>query len=226
MKRGNLQQGIVLRRTPPSLNSIAEGQIVFALNPNKGLNMYTKQAGQIFTSSFHKQREDQIIDDLEVRGRATFLKDIVGQGNISGTQVYIFAHSFEMSDQGGGLGYTAKVYLPWNATTEKAAITTGFYDQFIAPYSGRLIKVMARPETASLTTIVGFHKSSDGTVDPNTTATEDITVEISAANTTMEFAFTSAASFDKGDTIALSFNPETNPNQAKISSAWLFDITI
>ena len=81
--RANLQQNIVLRRTPPSLNSIAEGQIVFALNPNKGLNMYTKQAGQIFTSSFHKQREDQIMDTVEVRGKAKFLKDLTIYGDLN-----------------------------------------------------------------------------------------------------------------------------------------------
>ena len=85
---------------------------------------------------------------------------------------------------------------------------------------------MARPETASLTTIIGFHKSSDTTADPSGTATENITVEISAANTTAEFDFTSAASFDKGDTIALSFNPEADPNHAKISSVWSFKIII
>ena len=162
---------------------------------------------------------NQIVDK-----NLTVSNNINVNGTVYGNQLYIFAHSFDMSDQGGGLGFTAKVYLPWNATTERAAIATGYYDQLIAPYSGRLIKVMVRPETASDTTIIGFHKSSDGTADPNTTATEDIELEVGDANTTIEFVFTSAATFDKGDTVALSFNPETDPNEAKISSVWLFNI--
>ena len=158
---------------------------------------------------------NQIVDkNLSVGGNLNV------NGTVYGNQLYIFAHSFDMSSG------TSKVYLPWNATTENTAIATGFYDQLIAPYSGRLIKVMARPETASLTTIIGFHKSSDATADPSGTATENVEVEISAANTTAEFAFTSAASFDKGDTIALSFNPEADPNHAKISSVWSFKIIL
>ena len=72
----NYQQSIVKRRTPPSLDSIGEGQIVFSIDPNKGLKMYTKQGGQLWISSFYKQREGEQIDDLLVRGESKFLKDI------------------------------------------------------------------------------------------------------------------------------------------------------
>ena len=216
-RRGNLQQGIVLRRTPPSLNSIAEGQIVFALNPNKGLNMYTKQAGQIFTSSFHKQREDQIIDDVQVRGRATFLKDIVAQGNISGTQVYWYSHNFDYSG-------TAKQYIGWN----RAASSTGFevYSKFIAPYNGRLLKVIARTESLAASTAIGFHKAADTATDPSGTATETVTVTMGAADTSYEFDFTVTSSFDKGDVLALSIDATNAINDANFTSVWLFDVTI
>ena len=72
----NYQQSIVKRRTPPSLDSIAEGQIVFSIDPNKGLKMYTKQGGQLWISSFYKQREGEQLDDLLVRGESKFLKEI------------------------------------------------------------------------------------------------------------------------------------------------------
>ena len=216
-RRGNLQQGIVLRRTPPSLNSIAEGQIVFALNPNKGLNMYTKQAGQIFTSSFHKQREDQIIDDVQVRGRATFLKDIVAQGSISGTQVYCTYHSVSYAG-------TSKVYLGW----QRAASTTSQegYSKFIAPYNGRLLKVMVRTESAADSTVIGFHKAADTVTDPSGTATESITVDMSADDTSYEFDFTVTSSFDKGDVLALSVDATNAINDANFTSVWLYDVTI
>ena len=73
----NYQQSIVKRRTPPSLNSIAEGQIVFSIDPNKGLKMYTKQGGQLWISSFYKQREGERVDDLLVRGTSRFIKQVV-----------------------------------------------------------------------------------------------------------------------------------------------------
>ena len=215
--RGNLQQNIVLRRTPPSLNSIAEGQIVFALNPNKGLNMYTKQAGQIFTSTFHKQREDQIIDTLKVRGNATFEKDIVSQGKISGTQVYWYTHVANYTG-------TSKVYLAFG----RATLTTGqeAYSKYIAPYNGKLIQVLARSESIAGNTIIGFHKETATGADPNSTATEAITVNMSTANTTYEFDFTVTSSFNKGDILALSMDATSAVNDIVFTSIWSMDVTI
>ena len=210
----NTKQDSIESNENSSLHSMVDGQISMSKNPSKPLAIYRKKFGRLWVS-YMSTSGDQIVDK-----NLTVSNNINVNGTVYGNQLYIFAHSFDMSSG------TSKVYLPWNATTENTAIATGFYDQLIAPYSGRLIKVMARPETASLTTIIGFHKSSDATADPNATATENITVEISAANTTAEFAFTSAASFDKGDTIALSFNPEADPNHAKISSVWSFKIIL
>ena len=211
------QQNIVLRRTPPSLQSIGEGQIVFALNPNKGLSMYTKQAGQIFTSSFNKQREDQILDTIQVRGNATFEKDIVSQGKISGTQVYWHSHV---------ANYTgiSKVYLSW----QRAALPTTqeAYCKYIAPYNGKLIQVLARAESIAGSTIIGFHKEDDGTADPNSTATEAITVNMSTANTTYEFDFTVTSSFNKGDVLALSMDASLPVNDICFTSIWLMDVII
>jgi len=211
------QQNIVFRRTPPSLQSIGEGQIVFALNPNKGLSMYTKQAGQIFTSSFNKQREDQILDTIKVRGNATFEKDIVSQGKISGTQVYWHSHVANYTG-------TSKVYLSW----QRAALPTTqeAYCKYIAPYNGKLIQVLARAESIAGNTIIGFHKEDDGTADPNSTATEPITVNMSTANTTYEFDFTVTSSFNKGDVLALSMDASLPVNDICFTSIWLMDVII
>jgi len=208
------QNKIEIVKSQPSANSLREGQEVIYIGRSNRLERYRKERGRLWVSYMDTDNNYTVERNLNVGN------NINVNGTVYGNQIYIFTHSFDM-DFG-----TSKVYLPWNATTENTAITTGFYDQLIAPYSGRLIKVMARPETASLTTIIGFHKRADTYADPNATATENITVEISAANTTAEFAFTSAASFDKGDTVALSFNPEADPNQAKISSVWSFKIII
>jgi len=211
------QQNIVLRTTPPSPDSLAEGQIVFAMTSNKGLNMYTKRKGQLWETSFYKKSHKRVIDDLEVRGKSEFLKDIVAHGNISGTQVYWYSHNFNYTG-------TAKQYIGWN----RAASSTGLevYSKFIAPYNGRLLKVIARTEGAASEAIIGFHKAADTVTDPSGTATEAITHSYMGADTSYEFDFTVTSSFDKGDVLALSIDALNAINDANFTSIWLFDVTI
>ena len=211
------QQNIVLRTTPPSPDSLAEGQIVFAMTSNKGLNMYTKRKGQLWETSFYKKSHKRVIDDLEVRGKSEFLKDIVAHGNISGTQVYWYSHNFNYTG-------TAKQYIGWN----RAASSTGLevYSKFIAPYNGRLLKVIARTEGAASNAIIGFHKAANTVTDPSGTATEAITRTYMGADTSYEFDFTVTSSFDKGDVLALSIDAINAINDANFTSVWLFDVTI
>ena len=211
------QQNIVLRTTPPSPDSLAEGQIVFAMTSNKGLNMYTKRKGQLWETSFYKKSHKRVIDDLEVRGKSEFLKDIVAHGNISGTQVYWYSHNFNYTG-------TAKQYIGWN----RAASSTGLevYSKFIAPYNGRLLKVIARTEGAASEAIIGFHKAANTVTDPSGTATEAITRAYMGADTSYEFDFTVTSSFDKGDVLALSIDAINAINDANFTSIWLFDVTI
>jgi len=214
---GNYQQNIVLRRTPPSAESLSEGQIVFALAPNRGMSMYTKRNGQIWISPFYKQQEKQVINELEVKNSAKFLRDINVKGNISGKQIYWHCHTASYSG-------TSKVYIAWQrsalSTTQEA------YSKYIAPYDGKLIQVLARTESVAGSTVIGFHKEDDGTADPNSTATESITVNMSAANTTYEFDFTATSSFNKGDILALSMDATNAVNDTIITSVWEFDIVI
>ena len=214
---GDYQQNIVLRTTPPSPDSLAEGQIVFAMTSNKGLNMYTKRKGQLWETSFYKKSHKRVIDDLEVRGKSEFLKDIVAHGNISGTQVYWYSHNFNYTG-------TAKQYIGWN----RAASSTGLevYSKFIAPYNGRLLKVIARTEGAASNAIIGFHKAANTVTDPSGTATEAITRTYMGADTSYEFDFTVTSSFDKGDVLALSIDALNAINDANFTSIWLFDVTI
>jgi len=47
-----VQQNITLRNSPPSLESLSEGQIVFAKERQQGVRMYTRQGGQIWSVPF------------------------------------------------------------------------------------------------------------------------------------------------------------------------------
>ena len=77
------QQTIVLRNTAPSPESLSEGQVVFAMSGNKGLNMYTKRKGQLWETSFYKKSHKRVIDDLEVRGTTEFLKNVTIGGDLN-----------------------------------------------------------------------------------------------------------------------------------------------
>ena len=109
---------------------------------------------------------------------------------------------------------TSKFYLPlvgYNLEQTSTSSRNEFL-AFVAPYGGLLKKVVLRSEAASLTTVVGFHKSSEGTEIPNGTATEEITVEMAVDDTAYTADFTSAAEFIAGDILAISVTPEAAVN--------------
>jgi hypothetical protein len=109
---------------------------------------------------------------------------------------------------------TTKFYLPLVGYNLEQTVTSGRNEffAFVSPYEGILKKVVLRSEAASLTTVVGFHKSSEGTEIPNGTATEEITVEMAADDTAYTFDFTGASEFIAGDILAISVTPEAAVN--------------
>ena len=105
---------------------------------------------------------------------------------------------------------TTKFYLPLVGYSIESTISSGRneYQTFVTPYDGVVKKIVLRSEAASLTTVVGFHKSSEGTEVPNTTATEAITIEMAVDDTAYTAEFTSATQFVAGDILAISVTPE------------------
>ena len=109
---------------------------------------------------------------------------------------------------------TSKFYLPLVGYNLEQTSSSGRneFNTIVSPYGGLLKKVVLRSEAASLTTVVGFHKSSEGTEIPNGTATEEITVEMAVDDTAYTAEFTSAAEFVSGDILAISVTPEAAVN--------------
>ena len=104
---------------------------------------------------------------------------------------------------------TSKFYLPLVGYNLEQTSTTG-RNEFVAmvsPYSGKLKKVVLRSEAASLTTVLGFHKSSTATEVPSAVSTEDITVEMAVDDTAYTARFTSSE-FIEGDILTISVTPE------------------
>ena len=109
---------------------------------------------------------------------------------------------------------TSKFYLPLVGGNRELTSTAGNNESiaYVAPYDGRVKKLVLRSEAAALTTTAGFHKSETDTEVPNSTSTEDIEVEMAADDTAYTFDFTGASSFNSGDILAISVTPEAAVN--------------
>ena len=193
-----------------SISSMADGQLSISKSSSELLSISKKKYGRLY-KSYLSSSGNQVIDKNLTIG---------GNLNVKGTinkEVMIFYHPFNATG-------TGKVYLPWSSISEASSIN--YYNNLIAPYSGRLLKVDARSEEAWGSTAIGFHKASDETESPSTTATETITVDMSADDTSYTFDFTKTSSFDSGDVVAVSIDPSNTPNDSRVTSVWLFNILI
>ena len=206
----NTKQDSIESSKNSSLHGMADGQISISKNPNKPLAIYRKKFGRLWKSYMSADGNEIVDKNLTVGNNL----------NVRGTinkEVMIFYHPFNATG-------TGKVYLPWSSISEASSIN--YYNNLIAPYSGRLLKVVARSAEALGNTAIGFHKASDGTESPSTTATETITVDMSADDTSYTFDFTKTSSFDSGDVVAVSIDPTNTPNDSRVTSVWLFNILI
>ena len=100
---------------------------------------------------------------------------------------------------------------------------------FICAYDGSIEKAYARSENGCDSSVFGFHTIADsaGTEIPSTTATQSVTVDMSADDTSYEFDFASAGTntFSKGDITAFSFNPTSAPGDVHFMIVLKFDVT-
>jgi hypothetical protein len=84
--------------------------------------------------------------------------------------------------------------------------TQAYYMKFIAPFDGEVKNVLMRADLAAGTGdyTIGFHKSSNGTSDPNAAPTETENINLDGtANTTRTATFASST-FTKGDVLGFS----------------------
>ena len=104
---------------------------------------------------------------------------------------------------------TSKFYLPLVGYNIEQTSTAGRNESiaFVTPYDGRVKKLVLRSEGTPRDTVAGFHKSSEGTEVPNSTATEEITVSMLVDDTAYTFDFTSISEFVAGDIMTISVTP-------------------
>ena len=105
---------------------------------------------------------------------------------------------------------TSIFYLPLVGYNVEKTSTSNVNENiaFVTPYDGRVKKLVLRSEARCDTVVAGFHISTEGTEVPNSSATEEITVEMSVDDTAATFDFTGVSAFNAGDIITMSVTPE------------------
>ena len=115
---------------------------------------------------------------------------------------------------------TSQRYVRWDSAGSNG--TPGVNNKFLAPADGSLLSVTIRSTSAANGTNIAFHKASNGSANLNTTATETVGVDMSAANTAFQATF-SSATFNAGDILGISIDPASTPNDVNITCVWLLD---
>ena len=192
-----------------SVNSMVDGQIGISTKVGEALSLVVKRGGRIWKSYLSSDGNQYVDKNLKVGS------DVNVDGTIYGNQIYWHSHNYTSTE-------TGKHYLGWGRATTLTSISASH--KFIVPYNGRLLKILARTESAGDSSVMGFHKASDETTDPSGTATEELTGDMETADTTYEFEFTATSKFNKGEVIALSIDPTNALNDSNYTSIWLFDI--
>ena len=111
-------------------------------------------------------------------------------------------------------GGSSKIFI--RPVDTGSTTSPGVNNKFIVPSNGTLKYVLIRSDATPGSTEVGFHTSSDGTEQINSTATETQTIDLSTANTVVKAAFSNSATFSAHDVIGLSINPTNNHGSVNV----------
>tara|TARA_Y100000589_G_scaffold325797_1_gene364357 strand:+ start:116 stop:1594 length:1479 start_codon:yes stop_codon:yes gene_type:complete len=209
------------------------GQLKFVgKDDGNGVVTYAKITGKISDAS--NNSEDGIIEFSNIKNgsqtvtarlRSDSLQLLNGtnlsvDGTITGKMMHMTHHRY---NDGSGTG---KEYIPWAGTSEQNS--PSWITQGVAPYNGRLLKVLIRSSKANPTmgnTIVGVHIGTDGSTVVNSTAEETVTVNVSNANISYTFNFANANHFAAGDVIGVSVDPTGPHGNVNVTCVWEYDIT-
>ena len=151
-------------------------------------------------------------------GHITASGNISSSGNFFGKTRHITHHNFSV-------GATNNTHIPSMGSLLESG-TQLFHHRIVAPYDGRLVKVLARGEEASGNTLIGIATASDGTQDTTLVDGSQITQNMSSADTTYEFVMSSSkCSFNKGQSYTVMFD-SSNSSTAGVNLTAVWEYTI
>jgi len=123
-----------------------------------------------------------------------------------------------------------RVFLPTPGaeSTRELSSASGGPETFtwICPYDGTLERVQARSEEVCGSSIIGFWHTANQVEIAGPLPTSEVTVNMSAIDTTYEFDFTGETNtFSKGDIIMFSFDPANDANDVHFMITLKLDVT-
>ena len=142
--------------------------------------------------------------NLQIDGSLTIgsTEVIDSSGNIAASfvkQIVTTNHHFFMNSP----STAADFFFPYNNLNE-ASSTIQYYTRTIAPYAGKIVKVLIRPSAAIGTACkLQFHKITNTTLGFGTAVEEVTNINLNTAETTVSTAF-SSATFAEGDVVNVS----------------------
>jgi len=148
----------------------------------------------------------QYSQGTSTRGVAVFGGDVYASGTMLGKQYYIHQGTYQK-------GSEVPVFLGLYNNNESTSVIDDV--TMVAPFNGRCVRIIARSDTSGGlgVAVAGFHKATDGTEFPSTTAAESVTNSNDAQHTPLTFDFSlsgsqaPATAFSAGDVLAFSINP-------------------
>ena len=170
--------------------------------------------------SITEQTASRTITVPDASGTMAFLdSDITGTALNATKQVVISHHHFFMN----GSSTTNDFFFPYNNLNE-ASSTSQYYTRTIAPYDGRIIKVLIRPSAAIGTACkLQFHKITDTTLNFGTAVEEVTNINLNTAETSVSTSF-SSATFSAGNVVNVSLI-KSSSSTANIQAVIVWEYT-
>jgi len=197
--------------TAGTTNNIAGGNLDLYAGAGKGtgaggdIRLLVAPVGSSGSSLNSHLAAVTISDDLSATFAGTINAAGGVSGNLSGTatnatkQIVVTNHHFFMNNS----STTVDFFFPYNNLNE-ASTTNVYYTRTIAPYDGRIVKVLIRPSAGIGTACkLQFHKITDTTLDFGTAVEEVTNVNLNTAETSVSTAF-SSATFSAGNVVNVS----------------------
>jgi len=150
--------------------------------------------------------------ELQIAGAATI------SGSLRAKQIRVTHHSWTATS-------TAFSYVPWYSQVE--AGSPGFAQCMIAPFNGRLLRVLWRSSNAQggSNVTASVNTGSAGDNGPNSVASETVVATpIDDVWQVTTFNFTNAQHFTAGETITIGIKPASSAGSQNATCVWEFDM--
>lgn len=152
---------------------------------------------------------------LRGNGNASISGSLTVSGSVRGKLLDMHTHKANISA-------TTRHYVRFDGAGADSVL--GFNNFMVAPYSGKLIKLVVRSDQAAGTAGASFHRGVDGDANINTTPIESINnVNMSSARTAYTFNFTDASNYGPGDILGVAFSGSSAPGNIVLHSVWELD---